>query len=231
MKRHDEDVMSESEQVSQLIGQLSADLAPVRRLPPPWLRTLVWLAVVLGVAAILVATRTLLPALGIIGNDPFMLPGAYASLATAALAAIAAFELSLPDRSDWWALLPLPPLVVWVALNGLGCLATLAIPGKQTSPFQFMVCLGLIFAISLPLTAAMIFMLRRTRPLRPLRVGILGGLAAAAAAATLLVLIHPHDSAVLDLAAHTVAVGVVIGLNVLLGGRLLVPANKFRGRL
>lgn len=223
--------MSESEQVSQLIGQLSADLTPVRRLPPPWLRTLVWLGLVLGVAAILVATRTLLPALGIIGNDPFMLPGAYASLATAALAAIAAFELSLPDRSDWWALLPLAPLLVWVALNGLGCLATLVIPGTQTSPFQFMVCLGLIVAISLPLTAAMIFMLRRTRPLRPLRVGILGGLAAAAAAATLLVLIHPHDSAVLDLAAHAVAVAVVIGLNVLLGGRLLVPANKFRGRL
>ena len=231
MKRHDEDVMSESDQVSQLIGQLSADLTPVRRLPPPWLRAFVWLAVVLVVAAILVTTRTLLPALGIIGNDPFMLPGAYASLATAALAAIAAFELSLPDRSDWWVVLPLPPLVAWVALNGLGCLATLAMPGTQTSPLQFMVCLGLILAISLPLTAAMIVMLRRTRPLRPLRVGILGGLAAAAAAATLLVLIHPHDSAVLDLAAHVVAVAGVIGLNVLLGGRLLVPANKIRGRL
>ncbi len=220
--------MSDGSDISRLIGDLSADLKPVRRLPPPWLRALVWLAVVLVVAIILVATRTLLPALGIVGNDPFMLPGAYASLATAALAAIAAFELSLPDRSDAWVLLPLPPLVVWIALNGLGCLATLAIPGTETSPFQFMVCLGLIFAISLPLTAAMIFMLRRTRPLRPLRVGILGGLAASAAAATLLVLIHPHDSAVLDLAAHAVAVAVIIGLNVLLGGRLLVPANKFR---
>lgn len=220
--------MSDGSDISRLIGDLSADLKPVRRVPPPWLRALVWLVVVLVVAVLLVATRTLLPALGIIGNDPFMLPGAYASLATAAFAAIAAFELSLPDRSDAWVLLPLPPLVVWIALNGLGCLATLAIPGTETSPFQFMVCLGLIFAISLPLTAAMIFMLRRTRPLRPLRVGILGGLAASAAAATLLVLIHPHDSAVLDLAAHAVAVAVIIGLNVLLGGRLLVPANKFR---
>jgi hypothetical protein len=228
--RHDEDVMSESDQVSRLIGDLSADLTPVRRLPPPWLRALVWLGVVLIVAAVLVATRSLLPALGIIGNDPFMIPGAYASLATAVLAAIAAFELSLPDRSNAWILLPVPPLVVWVALNGLGCLATLLIPGTQTTPFQFMVCLGLILAISLPLSAAMILMLRRTRPLRPMRVGILGGLAAAAAAATLLILVHPHDSAVLDLAAHTVAVAVVIGLNVLLGGRLLVPANKFTPR-
>jgi hypothetical protein len=74
----------------------------------------------------------------------------------------------------------------------------------------------------------MILMVRRARPLRPLRVAIVGGLAAAAAAATLLVLVHPHDSAVLDLAAHAVAVVVIIGLNVLLGGRLLVPANKLR---
>jgi hypothetical protein len=180
---------------------------------------------------VLVATRSLLPALGIIGNDPFMVPGAYASLATAVLAALGAFELSLPDRSDAWALLPLPALAAWIVLNGLGCLATLAIPGTQTSPFQFMVCLSLIFAISLPLTVAMVLMVRRARPLRPLRVAVLGGLAASAAAATLLVLIHPHDSAVLDLAAHAVAVAVIIGLNVLLGGRLLVPANKFRGRV
>ena len=220
--------MSETDDISRLIGDLGADLKPVRPLPAPWLRALVWLGIVLVVALILVATRTLLPALGIIGNDPFMLPGAYASLATAALAAIAAFELSLPDRSDAWIWLPAPALVVWIVLNGLGCLATLAIPGTQTSPFQFMVCLSLIFAISLPLTAAMILMVRRARPLRPLRVAVLGGLAASAAAATLLVLVHPHDSAVLDLAAHAVAVGVIIGLNVLLGGRLLVPANKFR---
>ena len=221
--------MSETDDISRLIGDLGADLKPVRRLAAPWLRALVWLGVVLVVALVLVATRTLLPALGIIGNDPFTLPGAYASLATAALAALAAFELSLPDRSDAWIWLPLPALVVWIVLNGLGCLATLAIPGTQTSPFQFMVCLSLIFTISLPLTAAMIFMVRRARPLRPLRVAVLGGLAASAAAATLLVLVHPHDSAVLDLAAHAVAVAVIIALNVLLGGRLLVPANKFRG--
>ena len=220
--------MSEGSDLSRLIGDLSSDLKPVRPLPSPWLRALVWLGVVGAVALLLVATRALLPALGIVGNDPWMLPGAYASLATAILAAIAAFELSLPDRSDAWVWLPVPALAVWIVLNGLGCLATLAIPGTQTSPFQFMVCLSLIFAISLPLTAAMILMVRRARPLRPLRVAVLGGLAASGAAATLLVLIHPHDSAVLDLAAHAVAVAAIIGLNVLLGGRLLVPANKFR---
>jgi hypothetical protein len=218
--------MSGGDDISRLIGDLSADLEPVRRLPAPWLRALIWLGVVLAMGLLLVATRTLLPALGIIGNDPFMLAGAYASLATAVLAAIAAFELSLPDRSDAWALLPLPALAVWIALNGLGCLATLAIPGAQTSPFQFMVCFSLILGISIPLTIAILLMLRRARPLRPIRVGVLGGLAASAAAATLLILVHPHDSAVLDLAAHATAVAVIIGFNVVLGGRLLAPADK-----
>jgi hypothetical protein len=219
--------MTDTGALSRLIGELGTDLRPVRRLPRPWVRTVLWLAVVGAVAAFLVATRSLLPALGIVGNDPYMLPGAWASLATAVLAAVAAFELSLPDRSDAWALLPVPALLVWVVLNGLGCLATLAVPGTQTTFPQFLVCLTLLLCISAPLTLAMIVMLRRSRPLRPLRVALLGGLAASGAAATLLVLVHPHDSAVLDLAAHGVAVAVIMGLNLLLGGRLFVPANTF----
>lgn len=219
--------MTETDPISRLIGELGADLRPVRRLPHPLLRAALWLAIVLAVGAALVATRTLLPALGIIGNDPFMLPGAWSSGITAILAAVAAFELSLPDRSDRWILLPLPAAGVWIVLNGLGCLATLAVPGTQTTPFQFTVCFSLILAISLPLSIAMIVMVRRARPLRPLRVATLGGFAASAAAATLLVLIHPHDSAVLDLAAHGMSVAAIVGLNILAGGRLLVPANTF----
>lgn len=219
--------MSESVEVLELIDELGRDLTPVQPLPPPWLRLLQWVGTVLAVALVLVLTRTLLPALGIVGNDPFMIPGAYASMATSALAALAAFELSLPDRSDAWVLLPLPAMAVWVTLNGLGCLATLAVPGAQTTPFQFLVCFALIIAISIPLTAAMILMLRRASPLRPLRVGLMGGLAVATGGATLLVLIHPHDSAVLDLAAHATSVLAVVALNLLLGGRLFRPANTF----
>jgi hypothetical protein len=219
--------MTDSDALSRLIGELGGDLRPVRRLPRPWVRALLWLAVAGAVALVLVATRSLFPVLGIIGNDPYMLPGAWASLATAILAAVAAFQLSLPDRSDAWALLPVPALLAWIVLNGLGCLATLPIPGAQTTVPQFLVCLTLLLSISAPLTVAMIVMLRRSRPLRPLRVALLGGLAASGAAATLLVLIHPHDSAVLDLAAHAVAVALIMGLNLLLGGRLFVPANTF----
>jgi len=222
--------MSESGDISRLIGDLSADLKPVRRLAPPWLRALYWLAAVLGLALVLLAIRVVFDWNGEPEVDPYVIPGAIASGLTALLAAFAAFELSLPDRSSLWALLPLPAFAVWVAINGLGCVASLANPAVQNNVPQFFSCLAIIFALSIPLSAATIVMVRRARPLRPLPVAILGGLAASAAGATLLILVHPHDSAVLDLCSHTLAVVVVVAINALLGGRLFRPANNFRRR-
>jgi hypothetical protein len=222
--------MSESGEISRLIGDLSADLKPVRRLAPPWLRTLYWLLAVGCLALVLIGIRVVFSWNGEAEVDPYVIPGALASGATALLAAFAAFELSLPDRSSAWALLPLPAFVVWVAINGLGCVASLANPAVQNNVPLFFTCLSIIFALSIPLSVATIVMVRRARPLRPLPVAILGGLAASAAGATLLILVHPHDSAVLDLCSHTLAVIVVVCLNVLVGGRLFVPANNFRRR-
>jgi hypothetical protein len=220
--------MTERDDFSGLIGELAGDLTPVRRLASPWLRALLWLGVVALVALALIIIREIFAWYGSAHDDPWVVPGALASGATSILAAIAAFQLSLPDRSDRWALLPLPGFIVWVGLNGFGCLASLSDPAVQGNVPLFFTCISVIFALAIPLSAAMILMLRRARPLRPLPVAILGGLAVSAAGATLLVLVHPHDSAVLDLASHTIAVVVVVGLNALLGGRLLVPANKFQ---
>ena len=222
--------MSESGDISRLIGDLSADLKPVRRLAPPWLRALYWLAAVLCLALVLIAIRIAFNWNGQPEVDPYVIPGALASGVTALLAAFAAFELSLPDRSNAWVLLPLPALAVWVAINGLGCVASLANPAVQSGMPQFFSCLAIILALSIPLSVATIVMVRRARPLRPLPVAILGGLAASAAGATLLLLVHPHDSAVLDLCSHALAVIVVVGINALIGGRLFVPANNFRRR-
>lgn len=222
--------MAESDEISGLIGELSADLRPVRRLAPPWLRTIYWLAAVLCLALVLVGIRVVFSWNGQPEVDPYVIPGALASGVTALLAAFAAFELSLPDRSSAWALLPLPAFATWVAINGLGCVASLANPAVQNNVPLFFTCLSIIFALSIPLSVATIVMVRRARPLRPLPVAILGGLAAAAAGATLLVLVHPHDSAVLDLCSHALAVAVVVSINVLVGGRLFVPANNFSRR-
>ena len=222
--------MVESGDISRLIGDLSADLKPVRRLAPPWLRALYWLLAVVCLALVLIAIRILFNWNGQPEVDPYVIPGALASGATAILAAYAAFQLSLPDRSSAWALLPVPAFNVRVAVNGLGCVASLANPAVQNNVPLFFTCLSIIFALSIPLSIATIIMVRRARPLRPLPVAILGGLAASAAGATLLILVHPHDSAVLDLCSHSLAVVIVVGLNVLVGGRLFVPANNFRRR-
>jgi hypothetical protein len=192
--------MSEGGDISRLIGDLSADLQPVRRLAPPWLRSLYWLAGVFGLALILIVIRVVFDWTGPPKVDPYVIPGALASGATALLAAFAAFQLSLGN------------------------------PAIQNNVPQFFTCLAIIFALSIPLSAATIVMVRRARPLRPLRVAILGGLAASAAGATLLLLVHPHDSAVLDLCSHALAVVVVVAINAVLGGRLFVPANNFRRR-
>ena len=79
--------MSESGDISRLIGDLSADLKPVRRLAPPWLRALYWLAAVLGLALVLIAIRIVFNWSGASEVDPYVMPGAIASGVTAALAA------------------------------------------------------------------------------------------------------------------------------------------------
>jgi hypothetical protein len=55
-------------------------------------------------------------------QQPVFTLGMGAAFVTGLLAALASFEISLPDRSRWWMLLPVPALAVWVATLGYGCL-------------------------------------------------------------------------------------------------------------
>jgi len=82
-------------------------------------------------------------------------------------------------------------------------------------------CLMLILGLSVPLSALLLVMLRRGYSLRPNLTAVVAGVACAAAAATLLNLVHSYDAAATDLAAHAVAVAIVIVLNRIFGGRIL----------
>jgi hypothetical protein len=55
-------------------------------------------------------------------HQPAFVVGQLAALATGVLAAVAAFMISLPDRSRRWLLLPAPALAIWVSTIGYGCL-------------------------------------------------------------------------------------------------------------
>ncbi len=214
--------MTDRDPIAATIGRLTGDLAPVRRLAPPMVRALGWIA-----AAILVGVFAYLW-LGAAANAggflarPWVMPSLAGAVLTAILAALAAFQLSLPDRRASWALLPLPSLALWVVASGLGCLAGLGQPGAWGSSMsETRECLSVIFGVSIPVSLLLVLMLRRAFPLRPSLVALTGGLAAAAAAGSVLLVVHPHNSSVLDLAVHAVCIAVVISVNTLLGGRLL----------
>ena len=203
----------------QLIRGLAADLRPVRRLRPPLIRALAWLAVFAVLAAGLAVFANLDAVWQRISAAPDLWLAVIGSTVTAILAAIAAFELSLPDAPRILAVLPLPAALLWAGASGFGCLRVWVAPESHVAVInEARDCLIFIVLLSVPLSALLLVMLRRAYPLYPGPTAAIGGLAVAAAAATLLNFFHPYDAAATDLAVHTVAVVLVIAANRALGG-------------
>lgn len=206
----------------ELIRGLADGLAPVRRLPPPFLRTLGWLAAVALIAGGLAVFADLDAVWRRITATPDMSLAVVGSLLTMVLAALAAFELSLPDASRAWALLPLPASLLWIVASGLGCLRGWVLPQTHVAVIgEAGDCLVFIVGLSVPLSALLLLMLRRACSLQPDLTATMGGLAAAAAAAALLNFFHPFDAAATDLAVHAVAVSLVVVVHRALGSRML----------
>ena len=217
------DRSSDTESANErLIGDLAGALKPVRRLRPPNVRAVTWLAVVAATAVLLAAFADLPAVWNRIGGAPDMWLSVTGSILTTILAAIAAFQLSLPDARHKWVLLPLPAALLWIVASGAGCLRTWFVPGTHVADLgEARDCLVFILALAIPLSAALFFMLRRGYSLQPELTALAAGLASAAAAATLLNFFHPFDAAATDLTVHLFAVAMVIGANWSLGGRLL----------
>ncbi|WP_407518594.1 NrsF family protein [Methylobacterium oryzisoli] len=217
--------MSDAASHDALVEVLAARLTPVRPLPSPALRGLVWCAAVLAIGFLALPFADL-AALRARMEVPDLRLAVIGSALTAWAAAVAAFETSVPGRSPRWALLPLAPAALWIGASGVGCLRAWLAPGTTLAEGADMRgCAAILIGFSLPLSVALGAMLRRACPLRPILTAALAGLAVAAAAATLLVPVHPHDATGTDLAIHAVVVVVVIGLNALAGGRLLDRAR------
>jgi len=195
-------------------------------LQPPSARALIWLAAVFA-AGLGLAAMADLPAIAArLEAAPDMWLAVSGAALTMVLAAIAAFELSLPDRSQVWALLPLPAALLWIAASGAGCLRTWLVPGTHAAALdESRDCILFILAVSVPLSALLLAMLRRAYPLRPGLAAAIAGLASAAAAATLLNLFHPYDASGSDLVVHAAAVGLVVLANRAYGGRMLRAAG------
>lgn len=216
-----------------LIDALVECAAPVRRLRPPLVRATLWLlfaALVLGLIAIAHGVR---PDLGERLRQPLFVIGMFGALATGVLAAVASFRISLPDGSRLWALLPLPALALWVSTIGYGCLTDWVSMGSDGVHLGEAVrCFATLFMTSVPLSIAMLVMLRYAALLRALEVSVVGGLAVAAVTSFALSLFHDLDATVMILMWNLGSAALIAALGTLFGRSMfawmatrLLPTN------
>jgi hypothetical protein len=207
-------------QTDDLIESLAAQLQPVQRMRAPMLRAFAWLAAVMIWASLAVARFADVSMFSRRLEVPRIALEGVGSLLTAITAVIAAFELSVPGRSGRWAWLPVFPALLWLSASGLGCLQNgLGLPAPG-SP-EGLRCFLFIAGVSVPLSIALFWMLRRARPIAPLPVAALGTVGVAATAATVLQFFHPFDITLLDLGFHLAAVGLVVLIGTALRRRIL----------
>lgn len=205
-----------------LINLLAANAPPVRRLRPPAARAAAWLIFAAFMLALLAIGHGVRPDLLERLQEPVFIVGVGASLLTGILAAIASFMASLPDRSRLWLLLPMPALGVWVSTIGYGCLTNwISIGPDGVLPGETARCFATLVLTSLPLSLAMLVMLRHAAPLRPRAITMIGSLAVAAITATALSLFHSLDATVMILVWNLGAAALIVGLGGTVGRRIL----------
>lgn len=207
-------------QTEKLIAQLAAGAAPVKPLSPPLLRAVVWLAGFVAITIVAVWLRGDFSESAARFSDLAVRLEFAGALLTGVAGLIAAFYLSLPDRSRAWLVLPVLPLSFWILGSGYGCYLHLVEFGPTGWAFgEPSECLRFIVGISLPASIALLFSLRRSTPLDPIAPLIVGGLGVAGLAAAALQFFHPFDITFLDLGAHIIAVGIVMISLTLFGRR------------
>jgi hypothetical protein len=205
----------------ELIDMLCADAKPVRRLRPPLVRAALWLlfaGLVLVVLAALLGTR---PDLAERVRQPTFVGALAGALLTGVLAAVAAFYLSLPDRSRLWLLLPVPALLLWISTIGYGCLTDwISIEPDGVRLGTTLECFATLVLASLPVSLTMLVMLRHAARLYPTAVAMMGGLASSGIAATALSLFHELDASVMVLLWNLGAAALIVAFGGIFGRRL-----------
>jgi len=196
-----------------LIASLAANATPVRRLRPPVMRAACWLLLAAVVLTLLAVNQGIRPDLVQRLQEPAFAASMAASLLTGVLATIAAFLVSLPDRSRLWLLLPVPALIAWLSNVGYQCLTQWVAIGPDGMSFgEAARCFATLVLTSLPLSLAMLVMLRYAAPLRPTAATFMGSLAVAAITATALSLFHVIDATVMILMWNFGTAVLLVGL-------------------
>ena len=208
-----------------LIDQLAAGLTPVRRLRSPMVRAAQWLLLATVVSIMLVIALGVRPDFWQCVLDQSFVLCTGASVATGVCATVAAFMLSLPDRSRAWVLLPLPAVAVWLSTIGYQCLTNwVALEPDVLSWGEAARCFSTLVVTSLPLAITILVMLRHSTPLRPVLATLTAGLAVSAITATAMSLIHNIDASIMNLVWNLGAAAAVIGASGTIGRRFMGQA-------
>jgi hypothetical protein len=155
----------------ELIDVLVEGATPVKALRPPLARACAWLMLAGLIVALLAVLHGLRPDLGGRLQQWEFLAGLAAALATGALAALAAFMISVPDRVDGWLWLPLPALAAWASTIGYGCFADWVSVGPEGLQWgETARCFATVLLTSVPLGLALAGAARRAAA-RPRRRG------------------------------------------------------------
>jgi hypothetical protein len=217
---------------ADLIRALSANLTPVRRLRPPLVRALLWLMLAAAVLVLVAIGQGVRPDLLARLQDPAFAARVAGSLSTGVFAAIAAFMVSLPDRSRLWLLLPLPALLLWFSNIGYQCLTQwVAVDPARMTLGETARCFATLVLTSLPLSLVMVLMLRYAASFRPTAVAVVGSLSVAALTATALSLFHVLDASVLIIMWNIGIAVVIVAIGGGISRRYAAHARRSRGRL
>jgi hypothetical protein len=206
----------------ELIRTLAANAAPVRRLPHPALRAIVWLTISTVYIAGFVWVMGLRPDIATKLAEPRFLVEVGGAYLTSMMAAAAAFCASCPGRPVWERFAPLPFLVVWLATLGEGCWRDWLRYGPEGLTLQLdYLCFPSILIVSVAPAIVIFLMIRRAAPIAPITTTALATLAAAALAAAALRLFHTQDASLMVLVWQFGSVALLAGIASLFGQYLL----------
>lgn len=183
-----------------LIDTLVDDSAPIRRLPRPWVRCALWLAIAVPYLALIVVMMSPRPDLATKFAESRFLIEQLAALATAVTSAIAAFAATVPGYNRKVLFLPVIPLAVWLGVLGQGCISAWLHLGPAGLSLQSdWICLPAIALAGAVPAIAMVVMLRRGAPMMPYLTVALGALASAGLGNFALRLFHAQDASLMVL--------------------------------
>ena len=224
----------------EFIEKLVASATPVRRLKPPLVRAAMWLMFAAFVLALIGVAHGLRSDFLECVRQPRFVAAMIGALTTGILAAMASFRVSLPDSSRLWLVLPLPALALWVSAIGYGCLTDwVAIGPDGVRLGEAVRCFATLLLTSVPLSIAMLLMLRYAALLQATEVSLMGGLAVAAITSFALSLFHNLDATMMILIWNLGSAVIIATLAALFGksmfawtaARLMPPVERSVAKL